>query len=258
MLFENTLVIRNSCLRFLTDVSEIQFFAQLIQALVCRGIRCDKSHELWFNVQRHFTRIGEEEAEGKVFQITEKISCAKLEKTFVRVSKPQADRYKLELALIVEGVITAPDNKLHVYTTLRPTEVERDLPYITSLVPFPDRPVQFLDDLTRSVVGPHFHEEALTSGGHNGSAVGDDHDNESGAGAEDDETSASDDCQTSEGNDDDGSKADVSGDSSCNTSSETGAGDTEEARIPRDGSRVDYPLQWLPHPHLGGRVRVVD
>ncbi|CAA2961981.1 Hypothetical predicted protein [Olea europaea subsp. europaea] len=49
---------RNSYLGFLADVPEIQFFAQLIQALVCRGIRCDKSHELWFNVQGHLTRFG--------------------------------------------------------------------------------------------------------------------------------------------------------------------------------------------------------
>ncbi|CAA3002939.1 Hypothetical predicted protein [Olea europaea subsp. europaea] len=48
----------NSCLEFLADISEIQFSAQLIQALVCQGIRCDKTHELWFNVQDHLTRFG--------------------------------------------------------------------------------------------------------------------------------------------------------------------------------------------------------
>ncbi|CAA3025834.1 Hypothetical predicted protein [Olea europaea subsp. europaea] len=203
------------------------------------------------------------------------------------------DSYKLELALIVEGVITTPDNnigidedtlslvddlelffsyswakvgyrrllkgfqgtwaykmsdakmknekdisytihefsiamQLHVHATLRPTEAEHDLPYIASLVPFPNRPVQFLDDLARSVVGPQFHQAAPPSGRHDGSAVGDGHDDESGAGAEDDETSVSDDRQTLEGNDNDGSKADESGDSSRDTSSETGAGDTED------------------------------
>ncbi|CAA3004662.1 Hypothetical predicted protein, partial [Olea europaea subsp. europaea] len=52
---------RDSCLGFLVDVLEIQFSAQLIQALVCRGIRCDKSHELWFNVQGHLTQFGLQE-----------------------------------------------------------------------------------------------------------------------------------------------------------------------------------------------------
>ncbi|CAA3005804.1 Hypothetical predicted protein [Olea europaea subsp. europaea] len=48
---------RNSCLGFLADVPEIQFSAQLIQALVCREIRGDEPHELWFNVQGHLTRF---------------------------------------------------------------------------------------------------------------------------------------------------------------------------------------------------------
>ncbi|CAA2935144.1 Hypothetical predicted protein [Olea europaea subsp. europaea] len=223
MLFGSTLVIRNYCLRFLTDVSEIQFFAQLIQALEYAVVT--RLHARSFpEGDRYTMALEKRRLKEKYFKSLEKISYAKLEKTFVHASKPQVDRYKLELALIVEGVITAPDNNLHVHATLRPTEVEHDLPYIASLVPFPDRPVQFLDDLTRSVVGPHFHAEALTSGRHNGSAAGDDHDDEFGAGVEDDETSASDDRQTPEGNDDDGSKADVSGDSSC----KTGAGDTED------------------------------
>ncbi|CAA3005805.1 Hypothetical predicted protein [Olea europaea subsp. europaea] len=113
---------------------------------------------------------------------------------------------------------------LHVHGTLRSTEAERDLSYITSLVPFPNCLVQFLDDLDRSVVGPQFHEAVPTSKGHDGSATGDDHYDESGTGAEDDETSASDDRQTPEGNDNDGSKADENGDSSRDTSIETGAG----------------------------------
>ncbi|CAA3015834.1 Hypothetical predicted protein [Olea europaea subsp. europaea] len=43
-------------------------------------------------------------------------------------------------------------------------EVERDLPYIASLVSFPNRLVQFLDDLAWSVVGPQFHEAAPAVG----------------------------------------------------------------------------------------------
>ncbi|CAA2959435.1 Hypothetical predicted protein [Olea europaea subsp. europaea] len=276
--------------RLRADFSEIQFSTHLIQALVCQGIRCDKSHELWFNVQGHLTRFGLQEyvivtglhagsfSEGdrytkalkkrrlkeKYFKSLEKISCAQLEKAFLRASTPGADRYKLGLALIVEGVITAPDNNvsidedtlaivdnlelffaypwakvgirpcLHsVWTDInatfvllssgqiwayeampelgerfaararhtRPTEVERDLPYIVSLAPFPDRPVQFLDDLARRVVGPQ---------------------------GEDVDIFASDGHHTPEGNGDDRSKPDDSGESGRDPSSETGGSDSED------------------------------
>ncbi|CAA2960064.1 Hypothetical predicted protein [Olea europaea subsp. europaea] len=138
---------RNCCLRFLADVLEIQFFAQLIQALVCRGIHCDKSHELWFNVHGHLTPFG-----------------------------------------------------LHAGS-------------------FPEG-----DRLNKALEKKRLKE----NGGHEGNAAGDDHDDESGAGAEDNETSVSDNCQTPEGNDDDGSKVDYSRDSGGNTSSETDGGDTED------------------------------
>ncbi|CAA2955916.1 Hypothetical predicted protein [Olea europaea subsp. europaea] len=120
------------------------------------------------------------------------------------------------------------DVQLHVHATLRPTAAERDLPYIVSLVPFSDRPVQFLDGLARSVVGPQFHEAAPASGVDDGSAAGDGHEDESSAEAEDVDTSASDDHQTPEGNEDDGSKPDDSGESGCNPSSETSGSDSED------------------------------
>ncbi|CAA2990980.1 Hypothetical predicted protein, partial [Olea europaea subsp. europaea] len=50
----------------------------------------------------------------KYFKSLNKISCAQLEKTFVRASTPWVYRYKLGLALIVEGVITAPDNNVSI------------------------------------------------------------------------------------------------------------------------------------------------
>ncbi|CAA3002938.1 Hypothetical predicted protein [Olea europaea subsp. europaea] len=80
--------------------------------------------------------------------------------------------------------------QFYVHATLLPTEVEHDLPYIASLVSFPDSSVQFLDDLARGVVGPQFHEAASASGGHAGSTAGDGHDDESSAGAENDKTFA--------------------------------------------------------------------
>ncbi|CAA3001108.1 Hypothetical predicted protein [Olea europaea subsp. europaea] len=113
-------------------------FQTAILALVCRVIRCNKSHELWFNVQGHLTRFRLQEyaivtglhadsfpeddrytkalekrrMKEKYFKSLEKISCAQLEKTFVCALTPWANRYKLGLALIVEGVITAPNNNV--------------------------------------------------------------------------------------------------------------------------------------------------
>ncbi|CAA3010665.1 Hypothetical predicted protein [Olea europaea subsp. europaea] len=84
----------NSCIGFLFKVPDLQFSAQLIQQLVFHCIRTDKAHELWFNLQGHLARI----------------TCAKLEKAFLRSSAPRADRYKLDLTLIIEGVFNAPDN----------------------------------------------------------------------------------------------------------------------------------------------------
>ncbi|CAA2938962.1 Hypothetical predicted protein [Olea europaea subsp. europaea] len=118
--------------------------------------------------------------------------------------------------------------RLHVHATLHPTEAECDLPYIASLVPFPDRLVQFLDDLARRVVSPQFHEAAPASGGDDGGAAGDGHDDESGVGVEDVDTFASDGHQTPKGNEDDRSKPDDSGESSRDPSSETGGSDSDD------------------------------
>ncbi|CAA3009462.1 Hypothetical predicted protein [Olea europaea subsp. europaea] len=119
------------------------------------------------------------------------------------------------------------DVQLHVHATLRPTEAERDLPYIVSLVPFPDRPVQFLDDLARRVVGPQFHEAVPANRGDDGSDTGDEHADEFGVGVEDIDTSPSNGHHTPEGSGKDGAKPDDSGESGGDHSSETGGSDSE-------------------------------
>ncbi|CAA2979268.1 Hypothetical predicted protein [Olea europaea subsp. europaea] len=163
----------------------------------------------------------------KYFKSLEKISCAQLEKTFVCASTPRADRYKLGLSLIVKGVITAPDNNVGIDedTLSLVDDLELFFSYPWAKVGYRRLLKGFR---ARSVVGPQFHKAKSRNGGHDGSAAGDGHDDKPGAGAEDDETSSSDDRQTPEGNGDDGSKADESGDSNRDTSSETGAGDTED------------------------------
>ncbi|CAA2969927.1 Hypothetical predicted protein [Olea europaea subsp. europaea] len=205
----------DSCLGFLADVPEIQFFAQLIHTLVCRGICCDKSHELWFNVQGHLTRFGLQEyaivtglhagsfPEGdryikalekrrlkeKYFISLEKISCVQLEKAFLCASTPRADRYKLRLTLIVKDIRPC----LHsVWTDINATFLLLSSGQIWAYEAMPELDERF-DDLVRSVVGPQFHEATPASVGDDGSAAGDEHDDESGAGVEDNETSASDD-----------------------------------------------------------------
>lgn len=131
---------RNSPFGYLAEVAEIQFSAQLIQQLVFRTIRTDKVNELWFKVQGNMMRFGLQEytlvtglrrgvfSEGdefdrvlkrrrlkeRYFKSMEKISLAQLQTTIARPSTTRADRYKLGLVLIVEGVFNAPDNNVGI------------------------------------------------------------------------------------------------------------------------------------------------
>ncbi|CAA2998090.1 Hypothetical predicted protein [Olea europaea subsp. europaea] len=61
----------------------------------------------------------------KYFKSTERISCGELEKAFLRPSTPRADRYKLGLALIIEGVFNASDS--HVGIELPTLSIVDDL-----------------------------------------------------------------------------------------------------------------------------------
>jgi hypothetical protein len=131
---------RASSLGYLTDVADIQFSAQLLQQFVFRCIETDKKQELWFNVQGHLCRFGLQEyalvtglrcgvlpdddrfhrvvektrLKDKYFKSSDKISCAQLQNTCARSTTPRADRYKLGLALIVEGIFKAPDNNVGI------------------------------------------------------------------------------------------------------------------------------------------------
>ncbi|CAA3032968.1 Hypothetical predicted protein, partial [Olea europaea subsp. europaea] len=103
-------------------------------------IRTDKRHELQFNLQGHLTRFGIQEyalvtglrcsllsddnvmervldkmrLKDKYFKYVDKISCAQMEQTFLQSSMPRVNRYKLSLALIIEGVFNAPDNNVGI------------------------------------------------------------------------------------------------------------------------------------------------
>lgn len=52
-----------------------------------------------------------------------------------------------------------------MYPTLRPTEVKRELLYVSTLVHYEDHTVPVLDDIIRNIVTPQFHVERSDNGG---------------------------------------------------------------------------------------------
>lgn len=52
-----------------------------------------------------------------------------------------------------------------MYAILRPTDVEHDQPYVSTLMSFKDRTVLTLDDITKNIVTLEFHVELSSSGG---------------------------------------------------------------------------------------------
>ncbi|CAA2966307.1 Hypothetical predicted protein [Olea europaea subsp. europaea] len=218
---------------------------------------CLRSHELWFKVQGHLTRFGLQEyaivtglhvglfskgdrytkalekrrLKEKYFKSLEKISCAQrllkgFRKTWARKMSDAKTKNEKNISYTIHEFSIAM--QIWAYEAM-PELDERFGERVGERSPrllcwtSTKQPQQ-----CTSVVGPQFHEVAPTSRGHEGSTAGHGHDDKSGAGAEDDETSMSDDRQTPEGNGDDGSKADDSGDSKCDTSSEIGVGDTDD------------------------------
>ncbi|XP_022845851.1 uncharacterized protein LOC111368688 [Olea europaea var. sylvestris] len=119
---------RNSSLGYLAEVPVIQFSAQLIQ-------------QLWFSTQGHLTRFGLQEytlvtglrcgsfPEGaeyervlqrrrlkeRYFKSNDKISLAQLQSAMARSLTPRANRCKLGLVLILEGLFNAPNNNVGIH-----------------------------------------------------------------------------------------------------------------------------------------------
>ncbi|CAA2938469.1 Hypothetical predicted protein [Olea europaea subsp. europaea] len=54
--------------------------------------------------------------------------------------------------------------RLHIYATLRPTDVEAEQQYFSTLVPYDDPPVPVLDEIARNVVGLQFNASHGGSG----------------------------------------------------------------------------------------------
>ncbi|CAA2956146.1 Hypothetical predicted protein, partial [Olea europaea subsp. europaea] len=152
---------RNSSLRYLADVPDIQFSGQLIQQLVFRTIRIDKLYELWFSMQGHLMRFGLQERLLHGFRGTwaKKFQKAKRMKekeiTYTVHDFPIAMQVWAYEALPEVGERFA--ERLHVYATLRPTDAEEQQPYFSTLMPYDEPPVPILDDIARTVVAPQFN-----------------------------------------------------------------------------------------------------
>ncbi|CAA3018308.1 Hypothetical predicted protein [Olea europaea subsp. europaea] len=99
---------RNSCLGFLADGPPNPIWTAGVS--IVTGLHAGSFPE----GDRYTKALEKRRLKEKYFKSLEKISCAQLEKAFVRVSTPWADRYKLGLALIVEGVVTALDNNVGI------------------------------------------------------------------------------------------------------------------------------------------------
>ncbi|CAA2998593.1 Hypothetical predicted protein [Olea europaea subsp. europaea] len=122
--------------------------------------------------------------------------------------------------------------QLHVSATLPPTEAELGQPCISTLLPFEDRTVPVLDEVTRDIIPAQLHPDPLPSGGNVGNLRGECTMVSSGGGSEDDDESGD--------SEDEGAReetgGDKSGDSNGEASDEGDSGDsqTSGANLTRD------------------------
>ncbi|CAA3013029.1 Hypothetical predicted protein [Olea europaea subsp. europaea] len=184
---------RNSPLGYLADILDIQFSAQLILQLLFRTIRTEKVNELWFNVQGYLMRFGLQEyaavtrlrcgvfPEGDDFdglierkRLKERYFKSN-DKAIPKIGERFGQRISERLPRILRWFARKqPQHRtydtffknvqLHVYATLRPTDAEAELPYLSSLVSYDDPPVPVLDDIVRTVVAPQIHSLHSESG----------------------------------------------------------------------------------------------
>ncbi|CAA3010372.1 Hypothetical predicted protein [Olea europaea subsp. europaea] len=130
--------------------------------------------------------------------------------------------------------------KLHVSTTLRPTEAELGQPYISTLLPFDDRTVPVLDEVAKDIIPVQLHPDPLPSGENVGNSRGECTMVSSGGGSEDDDESGD--------SEDEGAReetgGDKSGDSNVEASNERDSGDSEDdhTRTPQTGTYSSPPM----------------
>ncbi|CAA2996256.1 Hypothetical predicted protein [Olea europaea subsp. europaea] len=185
---------RNSCLGFLSEVSDLQFSAQLIQQLVFYCIQTNKRHKLWFNLQGHLARIsygrlikGFRGRWARKFLDTTKKKEKAVSYTVhdfpiaIQIWAFEAvpeigDRFGQRLGersprLLGWTSTKQPQQRmydaffknvqLHMYAMLCPTKIEHGQLHIATLALFNHHPVPALDDLARDSVAPQFQAERI-------------------------------------------------------------------------------------------------
>ncbi|CAA2953456.1 LOB domain-containing protein 21 [Olea europaea subsp. europaea] len=222
---------RNSPLGYLADIPDIQFSAQLILQLLFRTIHTEKANELLFNVQGHLMRFGLQEYAAMtglrcgVFPVGDYfdrlIKRKRLKERYFKsndkvwafeVISEIGERFGQQVGERLPRILRWSARKqpqhrtydtffknvqLHVYTTLRPTDVEAEQPYLSSLVPYDDPLVPMLDDIS----GGQDLEDRVHSGqSGDGETSGDDEsDGESGSDSEGDDSEDTGDSSTPPG-----------------------------------------------------------
>ncbi|CAA3031996.1 Hypothetical predicted protein [Olea europaea subsp. europaea] len=188
----------NSPFRYLAEIPEIQFSAQLIQQLVFKTIHTDKvwAYEAVPEIGERFgRRVGE--------RMPRLLSWSARK-------QPQHRTYDAFFKNV----------QLHVYTTLRPTDAEAEQQYFSTLVPYDDPPVPVLDDIVRTIVEPQFNTSHVGSRSGGQLVRQDSDDKVSSGGSAEDETFGDDDGDRQSGNDRDGDDTEDSGKGASERSSD--------------------------------------
>ncbi|XP_022899344.1 uncharacterized protein LOC111412647 [Olea europaea var. sylvestris] len=134
--------LEDSCIGHVARLPELKLSAQLIHEMVNRSVVCRKRFEAWFKVNQRFARFGLPEfalitglkcspvpkgaevdkilekthLQDKMFANMDQITCSDLEKAFLKCAN-RNDRYKLGLALIIEGVFNSRDRNVGINST---------------------------------------------------------------------------------------------------------------------------------------------
>ncbi|CAA2967557.1 Hypothetical predicted protein [Olea europaea subsp. europaea] len=133
--------------------------------------------------------------------------------------------------------------QLHVSATLRPTEVELGQPCVSTLLPFEDRTVPVLDEVTRDIIPARLHPDPLPSGENVGNSRGKCTIVSSGGGSEDNNESGD--------SEDEGAREETGGDKSGDSNGEAlDEGDSEDdhTRTPQTRTYSSPPMHRLTSP----------
>ncbi|CAA2973241.1 Hypothetical predicted protein [Olea europaea subsp. europaea] len=220
---------RNTSLGYLAVVPDIQFSAQLIQQLVFRTIHTDKLRLLhgfrctWAKKFQKAKRRKEKEITYTVhgFSIAMQVwAYEALPEVGERFTERVGERLP---RLLHWSARKQPQHhtydaffkniKLHVYTTLRPTDAEAQQPYFLTLVSYDEPPIPILDDIARIVVAPQFNTSS--DDGHDGrhAAREDSEEEASEGGRSEEQTSGGDEEKGALGSDPDGEDSKDTGES---------------------------------------------